>query len=177
MENQNKEKRFTRLPLSAYLLYIIVATLLFTGVTFSGYISVAGGSGSARVAKFEIKEIVNGSELAYEETIRLQGTASPNSPMTQKIKVENKSEVSVEYTMELVNVTDNMPLEISMKRDDEQVEDTDGDALSVTDKLSYKGGGTDTADYTLEITLNTTDPKYMGMVDLIEVTLVAAQCD
>ncbi|MBE6534412.1 MAG: hypothetical protein E7678_05550 [Ruminococcaceae bacterium] len=57
------------------------------------------------MAKFEIKEIVNESELAYEETIRLQGTASPNSPMTQKIKVENKSEVSVEYTYSTVKFT------------------------------------------------------------------------
>lgn len=49
MEEQRKAKR-VRLPLRAYLLYLLVVTFALTGVTFSRYVTSSGGGDAARVA-------------------------------------------------------------------------------------------------------------------------------
>ncbi len=43
-----------RLPLSAYLSYLLLASFLLTGVSFAAYISTASGGDSATVAAFEL---------------------------------------------------------------------------------------------------------------------------
>lgn len=48
---KQKQKKRKRLPLHVYLGYLMVCSLLFTGVSFAGYVSRSNGSDSARVAK------------------------------------------------------------------------------------------------------------------------------
>lgn len=43
------EKRKAKLPIRAYLLYLVLASFLLTGVTFSKYITVSRGGDAARV--------------------------------------------------------------------------------------------------------------------------------
>ena len=45
-----------RLPLFSYVSYLLVASFLLTGVTFSGYITTIRGEDTSRVASFEISE-------------------------------------------------------------------------------------------------------------------------
>lgn len=47
---QPKNQRLKRLPVHVYLAYLLVCTLLLTGVSFSRYISSASGRDNARVA-------------------------------------------------------------------------------------------------------------------------------
>lgn len=47
---QKEKKSKKRLPLQAYLAYLLVCTFLLAGVSFSRYITFANGSDSARVA-------------------------------------------------------------------------------------------------------------------------------
>lgn len=47
---QPKKQRLKRLPVHVYLAYLLVCTLLLTGVSFSSYITSANGSDNARVA-------------------------------------------------------------------------------------------------------------------------------
>lgn len=49
MDEQKKKKR-VRLPLRAYLLYLLVVTFALTGVTFSRYVTSSDGGDAARVA-------------------------------------------------------------------------------------------------------------------------------
>lgn len=49
MEEQKKKNR-VRLPLRAYLLYLLVVTFALTGVTFSRYVTSSHGGDAARVA-------------------------------------------------------------------------------------------------------------------------------
>ena len=49
MDEQKKKKR-VRLPLRAYLLYLLVVTFALTGVTFSRYVTSSYGGDTARVA-------------------------------------------------------------------------------------------------------------------------------
>lgn len=49
MDEQKKKKR-VRLPLRAYLLYLLVVTFALTGVTFSRYVTSSYGGDAARVA-------------------------------------------------------------------------------------------------------------------------------
>ena len=49
MDEQKKKKR-VRLPLRAYLLYLLVVTFALTGVTFSRYVTSSSGGDAARVA-------------------------------------------------------------------------------------------------------------------------------
>lgn len=49
MEEQKKKSR-VRLPLRAYILYLLVVTFALTGVTFSRYVADSSGGDAARVA-------------------------------------------------------------------------------------------------------------------------------
>jgi len=82
-----------RLPLSAYLCYLLVATLLFTGVSFSKFASAAGGSDTARVAKFSV------DAAAYEDnTLTMNCKSIINAGADSYIfTVTSDSEVTVSY--------------------------------------------------------------------------------
>lgn len=54
MKNKGKHmSKRVKLPLRAYLLYLLVASFLMTGVTFSKYITASTGGDSARVATIQ----------------------------------------------------------------------------------------------------------------------------
>lgn len=60
-----EKKRRVKLPLRAYLMYITLLSFLFTGVTFSKYVTRSSGGDSARVVKF--------GNLRIDETIPQYG--------------------------------------------------------------------------------------------------------
>lgn len=82
-----------RLPLSAYLSYLLVATLLFTGVSFSKFASAAEGSDTASVAKFSV------DAAAYEDnTLTMDCKSIINAGADSYIfTVTSDSEVTVSY--------------------------------------------------------------------------------
>lgn len=51
-KNASERTKRNRLPIHVYLVYLLVATLVFTGVTFSKYVTSSTGGDSARVAVF-----------------------------------------------------------------------------------------------------------------------------
>lgn len=59
-QHRFKKKKHTRLPLHVYLSYLLVAALVFTGVTFSKYVTSTNAGDSARAATFgEVKMTEN----------------------------------------------------------------------------------------------------------------------
>lgn len=149
-----------RPPMFTYLMYILVATVVFTGVTFSGYISTSSGGDEARVAKFEITEnVIGGTEPFY-----VSASLIPGESHDVTLKVDNKSEVAVDYTVTVTQETDNLPLEFWL----------DGGS-----NFTGEIGAGESKDFKLSISWPATanDPMYAGMVDSISITLDAVQKD
>lgn len=83
--------RKVRMPLWAWLCYLLAATLLFTGgASFSKYRSTASGTATARVAKFDVQT----TALGTNNPIILKGGDS-SSGGSYAFTVRNDSEVTV----------------------------------------------------------------------------------
>ena len=52
--NSRKRSHWLRLPLHVYLSYLLVATFLFTGISFSKYATTVSVQDDARVAAFSV---------------------------------------------------------------------------------------------------------------------------
>ena len=98
MDEQKKKKR-VRLPLRAYLLYLLVVTFALTGVTFSRYVTSSGGGDAARVAAIR--------ELTVTETGDVPADGgrwllAPGAALTKNAKVTlESSEVACYVFLEL----------------------------------------------------------------------------
>lgn len=83
-----------RLPLHVYLAYLLVCTLLLTGVSFSRYISTANAGDSARVAKGVVT-------VSYDENTELKlERPTDDGTLTENFQfhVSNSvSEVAIRY--------------------------------------------------------------------------------
>lgn len=96
---KQERKKTARLPLSAYLSYLLVATLMFTGVSFSKFASTASGSDSARVAYVVAAATGEGDKNGAINA------ADDNSAFDYKVTVSNfedqnrPSEVVMSYTI------------------------------------------------------------------------------
>lgn len=161
------EKKKFRLPLSAYLSYLLVACLLAMGVTFSGYVSSAGGSDSARVAKFEIEATSDGQDFP---AVLISAPLEPGETVIKKFTVTNKSETTVECFVDFIYLTGNLPLSCQVV-DNVEHETFDGTVAMGGDKDFY-------ILISWPIT-NETDrsPKYAKMVDQIQFKLTVQQAD
>ena len=103
-----EKKRKVKLPIHLYLLYVIVATLVFTAVTFSSYVSTSEGGDSATVALF-----ANDTEVIIPVNECYPGF-SFEVPITVKNYEDDKvCEVSQSYSITAENVFETIPLEFS----------------------------------------------------------------
>lgn len=84
------------LPLGAVLHYLLIASLLFTGVTFAKFTSVSTGSDTAKVASFDVRTEYTDKDIniTFADS---ENTASDSFPLT----VISNSEVAVEYDIQL----------------------------------------------------------------------------
>lgn len=159
MKNKRSGKRP---PLFVYLGYLLVATVIFTGVTFSSYVSTASGNDKARVAKFKVESAgVQTTDITITDIL-------PGEVRTIPLEVNNSSEVAVELTISANLQYDNLPLTMHVG--------------------SENGGGSNTWDLdpnSGEATYNLyvvwppekNSPEYAGQVGKINVTIDAVQKD
>ena len=119
MTQQDKTKKRMKLPVSAWLSYLLLATFLLTGVTFSKFTATTDGIDSARVAKFDVT--VSGSGQAVDVGLKAGETA------THTFTVTNNSEVAVDYYLELTGMPAGITAAVS-----------DGLALNTKRKLAAK---------------------------------------
>lgn len=111
-----QKKTGRRLPLVAWLGYLLVVTFVVTGVTFSGYVTRTAGEDSARVAKFEVDENFTGEYTA--ELTGMYPGVDVEKPMA--FTVHNKSEVTVDCYM-ILETTGNLPVEYYVEHADESI--------------------------------------------------------
>lgn len=122
---KHEKKKAARLPLSAYLSYLLVATLMFTGVSFSKFATTASGSDSARVAYVVVA--ASGEEKSQKNVV----DAAKDIPYEYCVKVSNikdgkVSEVALAYTI-YVDLPDGFPGEVNIS-----ISDTTTDPITTT---------------------------------------------
>lgn len=167
-----QKKTGRRLPLVAWLGYLLVVTFVVTGVTFSGYVTRTNGGDSARVAKFDVTE---GIPDTY--TTELQGMY-PGSEETLEFTVKSESEVAVACYM-ILTTTQNLPVEYYITSGDV----TETVVLEEKTQFATLQPGTKDASFTLNVKWpNTVDSEwdaetYMYLADAITLTLVTEQID
>ena len=100
---KSEEPGRLRLPLSAWLSYMLVATLLFSGVSFSKFAATAAMNDSVTVAGFAL----SGNEVTTANTITLDKTSGQTTAdykfQVKNVNSSNKvSDVTMSYTIKVV---------------------------------------------------------------------------
>lgn len=103
-QGKHVAKRSRRIPLSVWLAYLLVASLIATGVTFSGYVTQAHGADSARVAVMasNVTTIVSG-KIVPGETLNFDFTVA-------NYEEDLVCEVAQKYTIESIRLLSNLPV-------------------------------------------------------------------
>ena len=135
------------------LMLVFLSTAMVTG-RYARYISSASGEDSARVAKFDVT-VIEGSQT-QSVTIPIQ----PGDYVDKYYEVTNNSEVTVALNYTVTNKYSNLP-------------------LSILTNLSGEIGPGETKEIPLNVTwpAEENDDKYIGMVDLLEITVQVVQVD
>ncbi len=134
VQKQNKKQKF-RLPLSAWLSYLVAVTLLLGSVSLAKYTASTTDSSAARVAKFEVSAGPTGSR---PEKISLN-TVERNTA-TYPFTVHNTSEVVVTYTVILKNVPKGIDVSFNggeaIQADDNRTVTYAGEVLKIGEQKS-----------------------------------------
>ena len=167
-----------RPPIFVYMMYILVATVVCTGVTFSSYISTVSGGDEARVAKFDVTETGLNSFESVAVTVKRPGTEQEFD-----LNITNNSEVSVRYTVTIMNQSDNLPLHFLVQQNDGGTMDWDktnaAQTLYTFEEVLAPGA---VKAYKLLVYWPDTDPEftktsYAGKTDTLKVQITANQED
>ena len=134
--SRKQHKKATRIPVSVYMIYMLVVILTMTGVTLSGYVSSAHGADVVRVA-------VMATDVKL--TIADQIPGHPGSSTVIPVEITNKEddticEVSQNYTLKVQALTDNIPLEYGLYSNDKCTELLAKTTSEADDKLLKVSG-------------------------------------
>ena len=162
MVTHHKTKMNIPMCLAAILLCLTLFSFYLCGGLYARYTTSDSGEDAARVARFDVSE-----DGAYFSKNLLIETAPGR--VEREIVVTNNSEVAVAYTVTIKNTTKNIPYSFSV--DDSEPMPNE---CSVTCYLKPNSteGISIVAEWAEEGAL-----KYMGMVDLITLTISAQQVD
>ncbi len=158
-------------------------TLLFLtgliGISYAIFYSSANEHGDAKVAEFNITQ----TGTVFDKTIEVKVTPGENKKEDYTVVINNKSEVAVEYTLKVTNVTGNLPLKFTLAPKEESGNTAPAmttkheNGVSISSARREPGDYTDT--YILNIIWDNTDPEnnlaYIGMVDYITLSVTATQ--
>lgn len=149
-----------RPPLMVYVMYLLVATVVFTGVTFSSYISSTVGQDTARVAKFEVT-----GTGSFAVNIPAEAMI-PGDSFQQQFIIQNKGEVAVELSIAAEMMYNKLPLELTI----ESV------ANELTQTLAV-GSGEQTYTLTVSWPSEQDNISWAGKTDVIRLSISAQQID
>lgn len=155
-----RKQKSKRPPIFVYVMYLLVATVVFTGVTFSSYISTAMGQDTARVARFE----VSGTE-SFAVSIPAEAMI-PGDSFQQQFIIQNKGEVAVELSIAAEMMYNKLPLVLT-------VESVANELTQTLSALSEEQTYTLTVSWPSE----QNDISWAGKTDVIRLTISAQQID
>lgn len=107
---KQSNKKFHFLPLPVYVIYLLVCTLLLTGVTFSKYTAASGGEDSATVAGCLVT--VKGDDLS-DEIVYGEGE---DNRFQYVFSVSSESDVAMDYDV-IVDLGRSLPDGMEMTLD------------------------------------------------------------
>ncbi len=143
----DKEKQKFHLPLSAWLSYLVAATLLFGSVSLAKYTASTTDGDGARVAKFEVAATVNEDSIHTNKiTLNLVEREETES---YSFLVSNNSEVVVRYKIIVSNIPEHILVSLNdgefrepdsgtVTFDSNNVLNINGEAICT---LTFKAGG------------------------------------
>lgn len=112
----DKQRNTFHLPISAWLSYLFIATLLFSSISLARYTASTSGKDNARVAKF----IVGAEAVRNDDSEKILLNPSENPSATYLFTIENQSEVITEYSVIISNVP--MGVQVTLYLEGEQIE-------------------------------------------------------
>lgn len=177
--HRNTPKLNIPICIAAVLFCLTLFSTYFVSGLYARYTSSGRNGGSARVAVFSVKgDGVLSKPIAAELV--------PGEIVSRSLIIENDSEVAVEYTITITNVTENLPLMFRLIKSGTSSDESDEQdwvhkyESSFPQQIPCKS----TENYTLEIKseLNGLDDPdidldLIGRVDYITVTVTATQVD
>lgn len=175
-------KRNAKVNILMCTVSVLLCATLFSmhlvGGLYAKYTANANSSEGARVAAFSITQ-----EGTIFQTV--EANVTPGTTQSAELTITNKSEVAMEYTLTVTNVTGNLtPLKFSLNRADENTPSVTTEkyenGISITSARQIAGDHTDK--YTLNIVWEPSaneadDLALIGMVDYITVSVTATQID
>ncbi len=190
-------KKRARLPLSAYLLYLLVATFIFTGVSFSKYATSTTSGDKTRIAIMEAG--ITTDTFTYNGYPGQRTSVSEAIPVTivnYSTREENGvdslvrvCEVTLKYTVSIDNVLCNIPLDFYVYSDPEckdliaqSTDDVNGGAeLEITGIFNASEPSEMECYIVMEWRDSEDDdeygPEYSYELDVIRVSIKAEQVD
>lgn len=156
---ENRKPHVIALRTAAVLLILVLFTSSIVSGRFARYTSSATGHDGARVAKFLVTE-----EGVAGEMIKVR--ISPGETAKHQITVRNDSEVTIEYAVSALSEYENLPLSFSI-----------ADEGSAGPAAVLAPGQTKTVNLQIHWDESENSDRYIGMVDLVHLTLTAAQLD
>ena len=111
MKTAGMKERNVKVDILMCIVAVLLCATLFSmhlaGGLYARYTTSTSGGDSARVAEFKIKQ-----DGTIFKTVAANVT--PGTTQSADLIITNKSEVSVEYTVKVTNVTRNLPLEFTL---------------------------------------------------------------
>ena len=162
MVTHHKTKMNIPMCLAAILLCLTLFSFYLCGGLYARYTTSDSGEDAARVARFDVSE----DGAYFSENLLIETVPGR---VEREIVVTNNSEVAVAYTVTIKNTTKNIPYSFS-------VDGSEPMPNECTVTCYLKPNSTESisivAEWAEEGAL-----KYMGMVDLITLTISAQQVD
>ncbi len=147
-----KNKTPFRLPLRAYLSYLLVFTLIFTAVSFAKFATSGGGSDGARVAGFSVDAIGEDNKDLSIEFTETTGTKSVSYLITAYNYTENNvTEVAVTYDV-VVTVTGGLPDGVSVTLDGKAPSSSTGGVITFATAGTFAASVESSKTHTLTFT-------------------------
>lgn len=176
MQKTKRTEKRKKLPLQALLMYLLLCTVVMSGVTFSKYVVTASGGDGGRVAKFNISADLSEFDDKFEISM------TPDSKYEYTLDVKNGSETSVQITA-FLEEDGNLPLGFTYKKISNGGTEMSGDMAKSADESGYsftdflepgKGGS-----YKIFIswTENSDEYSYANGVALLRLMVKAEQID
>ena len=179
MKTKSVRRKNWMLRIAVVLLVMSLVSIHMVSGIFARYTTSASGSDGAHVAKFQITDSLIYNEKPVSAGLKMEMV--PGVPYKIDVSVDNASEVAVEYTIEVHQLTDNLPLKVLIPDADSDLAEIVQSAVAAPYEKSYSMEPDTKATYFLYVVWtpgnNEQALKDMGKVDMIEVELTATQID
>ena len=137
-----------RLPLHAYLMYLLIGAFLLTGVSFARYISTGSGQDGARVAAGKVT--VSHDPNTMIEMSRPDDDGSVTRQFAFNVSNQN-SEVAIRYDV-IVNLSEPLPNGVSMMMDNTPCSESAQTVFTFKNAGVFPAGNSDIKTHTLSFT-------------------------